>query len=129
MESKKGFSINIDHENRLIRYKHCGSIRKDDIGQAWRKFLELKEFTHEKYDLLSDYRNAAFIMDSNDVKLIVGFLYNIKDILKGKNQALVVEDPKSTAISLLFEDEVYHKTGFNVKIFSSYDQAFKWLRD
>jgi hypothetical protein len=123
------FTIDVDHQKRLIRYKHSGDIPKDDIGQAWQQFLKLKEFTHEKYNLLSDYRKSKFIFEFEDLNLITNFLSTLKAVLNGKKQALILDEPESTALSLLFEGDVTEKTGFIVKVFSTEEEAVKWLME
>jgi len=101
--------------------------KKEEIGQVWEELLRLKEFTELKYNLLSDYRNATINLRFDDIGLIIDFLYSIKHILNGKKQSLVLNDPKSTAMSLLFETEIYKKMDFNVKVFSTIGGALTWL--
>jgi hypothetical protein len=121
------YSIELDHQNKLIRYKHSGVITKNDIGQAWQEFLQMDEFTKMGYNLLSDYTEAKFNMELDEVNQITEFLHSIKAILNGKKQALIVNDPYNTVISVLFEGDVNHKVGFNVKTFSTQKSAFNWL--
>ncbi len=121
------YAINVDHELKIIRYKHSGVIAAEDIGQAWQEFLSLGEFTQLKYNLLSDYRNAKFDILFRKIKEIVNFMFNIKDVVKGKRQALIVDDPHATAGSMLFEVNVYKEVGFIVKVFTTEKAALQWL--
>lgn len=122
------YTIKVDHDLKIIRYSHSGLIeRKEEIGKAWEELLSLKEFTDLNYNLLSDYRNSALNLPIEDIDLICDFLYSIKHILKGKKQSLILEDPKSTAMSLLFESEIYNKIDFKVKVFSTKEGAISWL--
>jgi len=121
------YSINIDHDLKIIRYKHSGVIAAEDIGQAWQEFLSLDEFTQEKYNLLSDYRNAKFDFSYRKISEIVNFMVNIKDIVKGKRQALIVDDPHATAGSMLFEASVYKEVGFIIQVFTTENAALRWL--
>lgn len=121
------YEINIKHDLKLIQYKHCGFIDKDEIGKAWQEFLSLKEFTELKYNLFSDYTEAKFVLDIEDVHLITGFLFSIKDILFEKKQALVVLDKYNTAISNLFSKDVIEKVGFLVQVFNNKEEALQWL--
>lgn len=52
---------------------------------------------------------------------------NIEGVVRGKKQALIIDDPYSAAGSMIFESDVYKKVGFNVKIFSTEEAAIKWL--
>jgi hypothetical protein len=87
----------------------------------------LKEFTHLKYNLLSDYTDAKFLMNEKEIDEICGFLLNLKELLEGKKQALILHEPVSTALSILFEGEVNKKVGFIVKVFSTEKAALYWL--
>lgn len=122
------YSINVDHEPKIIRYKHSGIISADDIGQAWQEFLSMNEFTRLKYNLLSDYRGAKFDIPLKKVEEIVEFMFQIKDIVNGKHQALIVDDPYATAVSMLFEADVYKKVGFLVNVFTTEKAALYWLQ-
>jgi hypothetical protein len=121
------YSISIDHKLRIIRYKHTGIIQAAEIEEAWQEFLTMKEFTELKYNLLSDYRNSVFDIPIKFADVIIEFMNAIKHIVNGKKQALIVDDPYSTAISIIFEDMVYQKVGFIVQVFSTEEAALRWL--
>jgi hypothetical protein len=121
------YSIEIDHDKKIFKYKHSGLITKDDIGQAWQEMLQTKEFTILKYNMLTDYSDAEYDMILTDVDEITTFLKGLKEILHKKKQALVVNDPVTTAFSLLFENQVVTEVGFNVKVFNSVESALVWL--
>jgi len=121
------FTIEIDKQLKIIRYKHSGDIKKDDIGEAWNNFLGMIEFTEQKYNLLSDYRDSVFIANQSDIDIICTFLSNIKNIIDGKKQAIIVDNPSNTALSYIFEDQIYKQTNFIVKIFSTEEAAINWL--
>lgn len=121
------YSINIDHELRLIRYTHSGLIYVEDIGEAWKEFLSLQEFTDLKYNLLSDFRGGKFQIADTFVTEITNYMQRIETIVKSKKQALITDDPYSVAISMIFADDVYKKVEFNVKVFTTETAALRWL--
>ncbi len=122
------YSINIDHRRKLILYSHDGCLDTTSIGKAWNELLQIEEFIKGKYNLLSDYRNSKFCTNNKDeIEDIINFLDNIKHILKGKKQAIIVDNPLSTALSILFEEKATEKIGFIVKIFSTEEVAIRWL--
>lgn len=123
-----GYKIQIEHDNKIIYYRHSGEITANDIGMAWQELMRLEDFTKKKYNLLSDYREARFLISDNDVSAICDFLYNLKDILNNKKQALVITEPLSTAISILFTGEVNDRVGFDVKVFSTIKAASNWVK-
>jgi hypothetical protein len=121
------YTIRINHEFKLIEYKHSGIIFAEDIGEAWGEFLALEEFTEMKYNLLSDYRNGKFQFQPKFVNEIVNYMEQIATIVRGKKQALIVDDPISVAESILFENDVNKRVGFNVRVFSTEKAALSWL--
>lgn len=124
---KMKYSISIDHKNKLIRYRHSGLIYAGDIEEAWGDFLKLNEFTHAKYNLLSDYRGGKFEIPTDFLPEIIKFMKNIEAVVRGKKQALVVDEPYSVAASIIFKNEVNKKIGFIVSVFSTEEAALKWL--
>lgn len=121
------YSIKVDHELKIIRYKHSGKLSFTDIGEAWGEFLSLKEFTEGKYNLLSDYREAIFDMKVEQIDDIIEFMRGIKQIVRGKKQSIIIHDPYSTAGSIIFSNKVYQEIGFEIKIFSTEPAAIGWL--
>lgn len=123
------YEINIDHDNKLIRYKHTGNIKAENIEEAWQQFLTMKEFTEENYNLMSDYRNSQFDIHRSQVHTIIDFMKTIEHIVRGKKQSLIVVNPYSTAASEIFAKMVFDETGFKVKVFYTTEAAFDWLCD
>lgn len=121
------YSISINHELKIIRYKHSGLIDAGDIGKAWKEFLTIKEFTILKYNLLSDYRNGKFQIAIRYLPEIIDFMRAIENVVRGKKQALIVDEPYSVAASMLFEAEVNLQVGFKVEVFTTETAALKWL--
>lgn len=121
------YAISLDHDNKIIRYKHVGKLKMQDIGMAWDDFLKMEEFTQGGYHLFSDYREAVFDMEMDEVHDIVNILDSMGPVLNGKKQAIVIEDPYSTAGSILFEQISQKKLAFMIKIFSTEPAAMKWL--
>lgn len=121
------YSITPDPQLNIIRYTHSGHVSKEDIGQVWDKLLKMKEFIHDGFNLLSDYRDAVFDMDIEEIYEIVDILEEMGPVLHGKKQSLVVKDPYPTAGSILFEEVSQRKLKFKIKIFSTLDAAIHWL--
>lgn len=122
------YTVDIDHELKIIRYAHSGIIQAEEIAYVWEnEFLKMKEFTELKYDLYSDYSNAKFDIPVEFLPELMEFMESIKPIIKGKKQSIIVDDPYSTAASLLFENEANKEIGFLVKIFNTKKAALEWL--
>jgi hypothetical protein len=123
------FKISLDHERKLVYYQHDGQIKLESVGEVWRQLLSLREFTELSYDLISDYRKGSFVFSAEDenFKVVDNFFFSIKDILKGKKEAVILDDPYSTAISLLFENKYEHSLGFTIEIFATQKAALDWI--
>lgn len=121
------YTVNIDQKLKIIRYKHSGNILIEDIVEAWKEFLSMKEFTELKYNLLADYSGAKFEMRIDSVQGIVNLMKTIEPVVRGKKQSLIIDDPYAVAGSMLFEEKVYKEVGFDVKVFSTEKSAINWL--
>jgi hypothetical protein len=121
------YNIQIDHKHKIVRYSHKGEITQPDIGLAWQDLLKLEEFTMKKYNLLSDYRGGKFLMTVAHVEVICNILYNLREILNGKKQAIILDEPLSTALTMLFAGEINERIGFEVEVFATEKAAFEWL--
>lgn len=121
------YTIHIEHELRLVRYKHTGIINADEIGQAWKELLTMKEFALLKYNLLSDYSEAKFDFGREIIPGLVDFMRTIEMVVSGKKQALIIDEPNAVAASMIFENKVYAEIGFKVKVFSTEAAALYWL--
>lgn len=122
------YNITIDHQSRLIRYKHSGTLEQQEIGYVWtNEFLKMREFTQLQYNLFSDYSDAKFNIPTSFLPELIAFMKEIEPIVRGKKQGIVVDDPYSTAASLIFEHEVNKAVGFQVKVFNTHKAALNWL--
>lgn len=121
------YTIHIEHELRLVRYTHAGIIKADEIGEAWKELLTMKEFTLLKYNLLSDYSMAKLEFGREIIPELVGFMRTIEMVVKGKKQALIIDEPYAVAASMIFENKVYAEIGFKIKVFSTETAALHWL--
>jgi hypothetical protein len=111
-----------------VHYSHKGTIERDEIGEAWLELLKMEVFTKLKYNLLSDYRGGTFLFNASELDAIDSFLDSIKSILKGKKNAVIVDNPSDAAISFLFEHQKNKEIDFQVKTFSTESAAFRYLQ-
>jgi len=121
------YSINIDHIKKIIRLKHSGCINDYDIMEAWKEFLEMKEFKVDGYSVLSDYRNGKFNIKAERLLNLVDFFQHCGREFKGNRQCMLVDDPYTTAISLLFKNQLTKKAGFIIDVFSTETAAVDYL--
>ncbi len=121
------YTIKINHDKKYISYSHSGLIERKEIGEVWIQLINMKEFRQEKYNLLSDFRGAKFDFCAKELSVIELFLDSIRIILDGKRNAVIVDTPYETVISMLFENSLSKKMNFHVKTFSTLDSAIDFL--
>lgn len=121
------FEIHKNEINRFFEYRHTGLIQRDDVGDAWREMLNEKDFTVNGFDILTDYSGGEFAFSIEHTEVIDEFLYSIRHILKGKRQAVVADNPFSTALSMLYASKLYDEIGFSIEVFSTREAAVRWL--
>ena len=121
------FSIELDHEQQIVRYRHWGDVHAEEIEAAWAEFMKLPEFTREGYNLLSDYSEGKFNIPMSHMPVIIEFLRDKAAVVKGKKQALVVSDSYAVAGSFLLQNKVVKAIGFRIGVYSTPEAALDWL--
>lgn len=121
------YSITINHEKKYIHYSHQGKISRKEMGDVWIELLNMTEFSKEKYNLLSDYRNGVFDFNIENIDVIEDFLKANQDVLKGKKNAVIVDNPNETVIAMMFENKMQIEIDFYVKTFSTLEAAIKYI--
>lgn len=121
------YSIELNHEFQFIRYSHSGEIERKEIGEAWREIIELKEFTQLGYNLLTDYRGGVFFISIDEISLVDDFPGKIKHLLKGKRNAVIVDNPNEHVLSMLVGMDKDIAMNYYVDLFSTEEAALNYL--
>lgn len=121
------YQINPIHNQHIISYKHNGSISLEELRSAWMELLDMEEFSKREYHILADYRGGDFEFEMLETEVIFDFLINIRDLLAGKKEAVIVDNPKNTVLSLLLQNKIDKDIDFKVKLFSTPEAAERWL--
>jgi len=127
MLHKTEFSISIDHHYKIIRHKHAGLIQLENLTEIWKELLGIEEFTKHKYNLLSDLRNARIELSSLSIYHIVEKMESVKSLLEQKRHSLIIDDPHTVALAMLFMDAAIQRIGIKIDIFSTENAAITWL--
>lgn len=96
---------------------------------AWQDILNYNEFTHNGYNVLADLREGTFDFSVEELDAIMEFLSSIQRTLKGKRMAVIVDKPKETVISMLFEYPAKKRFGFNIKTFTTLEAGVEFARE
>lgn len=121
------YTIEVDDFFKVIRYTHKGLIERIELREVWEKLLQLQEFISGGYGLLSDYRGSVFNFKLEETGIIDEFLNSLENILRGKKQSVIVDNPHATVISMIFQNKLFDTIGFRVKVFSTEKAAISWL--
>jgi hypothetical protein len=121
------YSIKVNHQLKFIEHKHIGVIERKDLADVWAVLLKMNEFTNEGYNLLSDYSDGTFSFGHNDLEPIDSFLETVRDIIKGKKNAVIVEKPNDYVLSILVGEDLLSRMNYFVKLFSTRDSAIEFL--
>jgi len=112
----------------FIVYRHKGIIAKEAMRAAWQDILNHNEFTHNGYNVLADLREGTFDFSVEELDVIMDFLASIQRTLKGKRMAVIVDKPKETVISMLFEHPAHKQFGFRIKTFTTLEAGVEFAR-
>lgn len=118
------YSIKINHELKIIYYKHGGVIELKEIEKALCELLKLDEFTKNGYNILTDYSGGTFNFTIDDIEQINSNLHEFRHILKNKKSAVIVDSPNEYVITYLFCSNT--NNDYNA-IFSTEEAALKYL--
>ncbi len=121
------YEIKINSQYKYIHYTHKGVISRGEIGKVWSIIFGMDEFINGGYDILSDYRGGSFDFGVTQLDRVREFLSSHSKLLNGRKNAVIVDNPKETAISFLFEESMYSEINFRVRVFSTFDGAVSFL--
>lgn len=121
------YEIKVDVDKRLVVYTHWGLASRKSVGEAWLEILNLPEIKAGKFNIFTNYLDCEFDFSWSDADVILSFLGKHEQVLSGKRQAIVIDNPVSTAISILFQSPLHEKFSFSVEVFSTIEAALIWL--
>jgi len=119
--------IVLDHKKKTIYRNFKGLVKTEEICESWQQILALREFTGMGYHLLTDYSDAEFDFPISKTDDIWTCLFNIKNLLTNRKEAVIAVTPYNTAVNMLFEKDSYRLLNYWVKTFSTREAALEWL--
>lgn len=120
-------SINIYDRHPIVYYRHNGTIRKENILEAWQEVLNLLIQQGIGYNLILDFREAHFIFRPFEIDDIVNFFYLSIGILNNRKIAGIANVPHEAAIIKLIDTLKGHEVDCQVQLFMALEEAFKYL--
>ena len=87
----------------------------------------MKEFTEMGYNLISDYSEGSFDFNVSELFVIDDFLHSIKTLLNKKKNAVIVNNPLDTVISVIYQEKAEQELGFSVKTFYTLEAAIAFV--
>jgi len=122
-------SLDIDDDLKLVIHKHIGDVTPTSLANAWLTFMQTRAFKEMGYNLLSDYRDAKFTFILEELVTARGYLKRNRPILQGKKEAIITNEPYTTAVSALFERYAKEDAGLELRIFVTESAALRWIMD
>lgn len=123
MQNKVQFEFDADTK---IFYKSIkGVITLDDIKNSWREVVKKELMPDSIVGFILDYRKAHFDMNSHDFDNVAKYYSTNKAFFKGKQIAVITNDPKDIVLPMLLEK--MHNC-FEIHPFSTMEAAVEWLK-
>jgi len=114
-----------NHQTGILETKYMGNIYLQEVVDYIRSTKENKDHPRD-LKIISDASQAIFVFTINDLEVIINENNASLEKYDSIIDALIVEDPKSTALSILYQRlERNNKYKFNV--FSTHEAAEEWL--
>jgi len=114
-----------NHQTGILETKYMGNIYLQEVVDYIRSTKENKDHPRD-LKIISDASQAIFVFTINDLEVIINENNASLEKYDSIIDALIVEDPKSTALSILYQRlERNNKYKFNV--FSTNEAAEEWL--
>jgi len=114
-----------NHQTGILETKYMGNIYLQEVVDYIRATKENKDHPRD-LKIISDASQAIFVFTINDLEVIINENNASLEKYDSIIDALIVEDPKSTALSILYQRlERNNKYKFNV--FSTHEAAEEWL--
>lgn len=114
------FKINDRYLNDIIKVELWGTISIDESIQI---ATEFKRIRRNKLLILTDVKNAVYGWDVNDLKFLNE---SITYKCRIKYEAILVDDPKKHALTLLYND-TRDKKNHIIEFFVTEKAAINWL--
>ncbi|MEB3161863.1 MAG: hypothetical protein VKK80_01425 [Prochlorothrix sp.] len=117
------YIYSIDPEQRLITERYQGVVTIHNIKNAIQTLAADPLFCPD-YSSLVDLRVCDFKFDLQDLEELLSCHHQVFGITEGKT-ALVVNNPRDTALSVLFKN--YVDGARQIDVFSTCEAAQDWL--
>ena len=115
------------HEKKVIKLLAKGEITSHSFIIMWLKMLELKEFSCALYHVLMDFGEAELSMSYDEVNGLKSFFSSHLALQQYRRLALVTQHPRSSALLMLMQKNVFQDTGSQVQIFFGNEEAHIWV--
>lgn len=98
------------------------SVLRSELSLIWSS-----DSYNADYSVLADLRQATFVIETNDIPVVLAMFSEMPGNKKNKKFALLTATPQQVAFSTMFGQNIKSKYPFIVEIFSTYEAAINWL--
>lgn len=117
----------ICHEKKMIKLLAEGKITCHGFFVIWLKILELKEFSCAFYHVLMDFGEAELSMSYDEINGLKSFFSSHLALRQYRRLAFVTQHPRSSALLMLMQKNIFQDTGSQVQIFFGNEEAQVWV--
>ena len=121
------FSIDMQHENRVVKITLMGDVEKISLLNVINKQRSLVQA--KTYSRLYDFQNCTFSISDTDLYYLPRFDDKAESKLDKAVKIALLIDPQSDNDDVAFFETTALNVGRNVKVFSAETEAYKWLDD
>jgi hypothetical protein len=120
----RNINFNFEFQTGILTKRHIGEITILDIIDSWEWAFKTELIPDGTKRFLLDYREAIVHETLKSSESIVKFYHNNIDQFRDSKFAIVSENPKNVALSMLVQKQ---DSNYQSRPFSTIEKAIDWL--
>ncbi len=113
-------------EKGLLLQKYSGELTKNDMALYFTGLYNNHEYL-EVSSIFSDFTNANVSLSDDDIVEIAYFILTNAPKVQHVNNSIIVSKPLVTAYSILYKEIMENMPLYECKIFSTFEEAAKFI--
>ena len=113
----------IEVQNDVIFRRFSGEVCIDDMIQSWKEIFASYEDLESYKGIVTSFLDAEIESNDNNLNVMVEYLKQYLDRIKGMKVAIVMDTPKVTN-TIIMNQKMKH---LHIRPFSSEEAALEWI--
>lgn len=113
----------IEVQNQVIFRRFSGEVCIDDMLQSWREILTRYDDLGSFKGIVTSFLEADIQIEDNNLNIVVEYLKEYLDQIKGMKVAIVMDTPIVTN-TIIMNQKMMH---LHIKPFSTEEEALEWI--